>query len=109
MESAALPSLSTDHVAAFVELARRGSLRAAAESLFISEQGVRSRLLALERRLGVELYIKQRGLRRRTPLTAAGRRFLPQAAAFLERRTICAASSRPRPSGKRSTSSPANT
>ena len=48
----AVPSLSTDQVAAFVELARQGSLRAAAEKLFISEQGLRSRLLALEQRLG---------------------------------------------------------
>jgi DNA-binding transcriptional LysR family regulator len=72
-------------VAAFVELARQGSLRAAAEKLFISEQGLRSRLLALEERLGVELYKKSRGLRKRTPLTLAGQHFLPHAAAFLER------------------------
>lgn len=82
---AGFPSLSTDQVAAFVELARQGSLRAAAETLFISEQGLRSRLLALEERLGVELYKKSRGLRKRTPLTPAGQQFLPHAAAFLER------------------------
>src|SRR5688572_13517551 len=80
-----LPSLSTDQVAAFVLLARQGSLRAAAESLFISEQGLRSRLVALEERLGVELYKKSRGLRKRTPLTPQGRHFLPHAEAFLER------------------------
>ncbi|MEX2176964.1 MAG: LysR family transcriptional regulator [Pirellulaceae bacterium] len=80
-----IASLSTDQVAAFVQLARLGSLRAAAESLFISEQGLRSRLLALERRLGVELYRKSRGLRRRTPLTPQGQQFLPHAAAFLDR------------------------
>jgi DNA-binding transcriptional LysR family regulator len=79
------PSLSTDQVAAFVQLARQGSLRAASEGLFISEQGLRSRLLALEERLGVELYRKSRGLRRRTPLTPQGQRFLPHAEAFLER------------------------
>jgi DNA-binding transcriptional LysR family regulator len=79
------PSLSTDQVAAFVQLARQGSLRAAAESLFISEQGLRSRLLALEARLGVELYRKSRGLRRRTPLTSQGQQFLPHAEAFLDR------------------------
>jgi len=81
------PSLSTDQVAAFVQLARQGSLRAASEVLFISEQGLRSRLLALEERLGVELYRKSRGLRRRTPLTRQGQRFLPHAEAFLERAT----------------------
>jgi DNA-binding transcriptional LysR family regulator len=85
MLAASIPSLSTDQVAAFVELARQGSLRAAAETLFISEQGVRSRLLALEERLGIELYKKSRGLRRRTPLTREGEQFLPHAEAFLER------------------------
>src|SRR5262245_50853314 len=79
------PSLSTDQVAAFVQLARQGSLRAAAEMLFISEQGLRSRLLALEARLGAELYRTSRGLRRRTPLTREGQQFLPHAEGFLER------------------------
>lgn len=80
-----LPSLSTDQISAFVQLARQGSLRGAAETLFISEQGVRSRLLALEERLGVELYRKSRGLRRRTPLTPQGQQLLPHAVAFLDR------------------------
>src|SRR6266851_5335416 len=76
-------SLSTDQVAAFVELARHGSLRAAARVLHITEQGVRNRLLALEQRLRVELYRKSRGPRRSHPLTEQGRRFLPHAVAFL--------------------------
>src|SRR5262249_35527229 len=80
-----LPSLSTDQVAAFVELARQGSLRRAAGELHLTEQGLRNRLLALESRLGVELYRKQRGPRRGGFLTDAGRRFLPHAVAFLER------------------------
>lgn len=80
-----LPSLSTDQIAAFVELARRGSIRAAAEGLFITEQGLRSRLIALEQRLGVQLYRKRRGMRRTTPLTPQGQQFLPHAEAFLER------------------------
>jgi DNA-binding transcriptional LysR family regulator len=80
-----IPSLSTDQVAAFVEVARQGSLRRAAEILVITEQGLRNRLLALEERLGVELYKKRRGLRRATQLTEPGRQFLPHAAAFLER------------------------
>lgn len=78
-------SLSTDQVAAFVELARAGSLRKAADGLLITEQGVRNRLVALEARLGVELYRKARGARRATPLTARGQEFLPHAVAFLER------------------------
>jgi len=79
------PSLSTDQVAAFIELARQGSLRQAAGVLHITEQGVRNRLLALEHRLGVELYQKRRGVRRRQPLTPEGQLFLPHALSFLER------------------------
>lgn len=85
MSTPSYPSLTTDQVAAFVQLARQGSLRAAAETLFISEQGLRSRLLALEARLGVALYRKSRGLRRRTPLTPQGQQFLSYAEAFLDR------------------------
>jgi DNA-binding transcriptional LysR family regulator len=80
-----LPSVSTDQVAAFVELARRGSLRAAAETLHLTEQGVRNRLVALEERMRVELYRKSRGPRRAHPLTEQGRKFLPHALAFLDR------------------------
>jgi DNA-binding transcriptional LysR family regulator len=78
-------SLSTDQMAAFVELSRQGSLRSAAGVLHITEQGLRNRLLALEERLGVELYRKSRGIRRTQPLTEQGRLFLPHAVAFLER------------------------
>ena len=85
MQPQDLPSLSTDQIAAFVELARQGSLRRAAETLLISEQGLRNRLVALEERLKVELYRKARGVKRGTPLTQEGRRFLPHAVAFLER------------------------
>jgi DNA-binding transcriptional LysR family regulator len=80
-----VPSLSTDQMAAIVELARHGTLRAAAEVLHLSEQGVRNRLIALESRLGVELYQKRRGIRRSSPLTQEGSRFLPHAIAFLQR------------------------
>jgi DNA-binding transcriptional LysR family regulator len=83
--SRGLPSLSTDQVSAFVELARHGSLRRAGEALHITEQGVRNRLLALESRLKVELYRKSQGMRRATPLTQHGHLFLPHAIAFLER------------------------
>jgi DNA-binding transcriptional LysR family regulator len=78
------PSLSTDQVSAFVQLARQGSLRDAAEQLHLTEQGIRNRLLALESRLGTALYHKQRGPRRRSPLTPQGEQFLPHALAFLE-------------------------
>lgn len=80
-----VPSLSTDQVAAFVELSRQGSIRAAAKVLHVTEQGLRNRLIALEKRLETQLYRKLRGARRSTPLTADGQRFLPHAIAFLER------------------------
>jgi LysR family cys regulon transcriptional activator len=77
-------SLSTDAVAAFVELARQGSLRRAAENLYITEQGVRQRLISLEAAVGMELYRKSRGRRQTTPLTPQGLLFLPKAQAFLK-------------------------
>lgn len=79
------PPLSTDQIGAFVELSRHGQIRAAAGVLGITEQGLRNRLLTLERRLGVELYRKSRGPRRSSVLTEQGRRFLPHAISFLER------------------------
>jgi DNA-binding transcriptional LysR family regulator len=79
------PAVSTDQVAAFVELARRGSLRDAARESHVTEQGLRNRLVALEKRLGVELYHKGRGRRLRSPLTSQGQAFLPHARAFLDR------------------------
>jgi DNA-binding transcriptional LysR family regulator len=89
---AGLPHLSTDQIAAFVELSRVGQIRAAAAALGITEQGVRNRLVALETQLGVELYRKSRGPRRSTILTPQGQRFLPHALAFLERaHELCSA------------------
>jgi DNA-binding transcriptional LysR family regulator len=79
-----IPSVSTDQVQALVELARAGSLRAAAAGLHITEQGLRNRLVALEAHLKVSLYHKQRGPRRRSPLTPQGEQFLPRAQSFLE-------------------------
>lgn len=80
-----VPHLSTDQVAGFVELSRHGQIRAAAQVLGITEQGLRNRLIALERQLGVELYLKRRGARRSSAVTEQGQRFLPHALAFLDR------------------------
>ena len=80
-----LPSLSTDQVSAFVELARHGSLRAAAEGLHITGAGLaESFACRWKPRLGASLYRKSRGPRRAGPLTEAGQLFLPHAVAFLE-------------------------
>lgn len=79
-----LPPISTDQVLAFVELARAGSLRAAAADLNLSEEGLRSRLVTLEQRVGASLYRRSRGRRGGVDLTAAGQLFLPKARKFLE-------------------------
>ncbi|WP_020471323.1 LysR family transcriptional regulator [Zavarzinella formosa] len=83
--SQSVPAVSTEQVSAFVELARHGSLREAARESHVTEQGLRNRLLVLERQLGVELYHKSRGRRLRSPLTPQGEAFLPHARAFLDR------------------------
>ncbi len=80
---ATINPLSTDQVLAFVQLAQTGSIRAAADTLHLTEQGARNRLIALEKSLGVDLYVKRKGRRHKTQLTTQGRRFLPQAKAFL--------------------------
>jgi DNA-binding transcriptional LysR family regulator len=80
----ALPPISSDQVRAFVELTRAGNLRLAANALHLSEEGVRSRLVALEHRLGTMLYEKQRGRRSRVRLTCAGQIFAAKAAQFLD-------------------------
>lgn len=83
--SHSLPAISTEQVEALVELARCGSLREAAVEMHITEQGLRNRLLALENRLGVELYHKSRGRRIRSPLLPQGEALIPHARAFLDR------------------------
>ena len=64
---------------------QQGRLRDAAAVLHLTEQRIRNRLLALEQKIGVVLYHKQRGPQRRSPLTHCGELFLPHALAFLER------------------------
>ncbi|NNE92971.1 MAG: LysR family transcriptional regulator [Verrucomicrobiales bacterium] len=78
-------AVTPDQAAALVELARTGSIRAAAESLSLTEQGTRNRLLSLEEQLGVSLYQKGRGRRAKTQLTRHGRMFLPAAREFCQR------------------------
>jgi DNA-binding transcriptional LysR family regulator len=78
------PSISIDQLAALIEVARHGTLRAAAKSLFITEQGVRNRLIALEAELGRELYHKGRGVRVGAVLTPVGKKLLPEAQRIVE-------------------------
>jgi DNA-binding transcriptional LysR family regulator len=65
----------------FVEIARRGSISRAAESLFVTQPALTARLKSLERELGAELFVRTgRGVR----LTEAGRAFLPYAQRSLQ-------------------------
>lgn len=66
---------------AFVEAARRGNFRQAAEVLFISQPSLSARISLLERELGERLFERLgRGVR----LTPAGKLFLPYAERALE-------------------------
>lgn len=61
---------------AFVEIARRGSVSRAAETLFVTQPALTARIKGLERELGTELFVRTgRGVR----LTEPGRSFLPYA------------------------------
>jgi len=61
---------------AFVEIARRGSVSRAAETLFVTQPALTARIKSLERELGTELFVRTgRGVR----LTEPGRSFLPYA------------------------------
>ena len=65
----------------FVEIARTGNLSRAAETLFVTQPALTSRLQTLERQLGSELFVRtRRGMR----LTEAGKAFLPFAVRSLE-------------------------
>ncbi len=63
------PHLNYKHLRYFVEIARRGSLGAAAKALFVAPQTVSSQLLELEHQLGQPLFER---VGRRMVLTPAG-------------------------------------
>jgi DNA-binding transcriptional LysR family regulator len=66
---------------AFVEVVRRGSVTAAARSLYVTQPALTARLNALERTVGSPLLVRRRGGVR---LTEAGRAFLPYAERALQ-------------------------
>lgn len=68
-------------LAAFAEIARRGNLSRAAETLYVTQPAVSARVQRLERELGSILFVRTgRGMR----LTATGRAFLPFAERALD-------------------------
>ena len=71
-----------EHIEGFVEVAERGNLSRAAESLILHQPTLTARLQSLERDLGEELFVRTpRGMR----LSEAGRAFLPFAQRILRR------------------------
>lgn len=95
-----IPIISTDQVQAFVAYAEHGTLREAARQLYLSIEGLRARLLALQERVGEPLYISTRGRTGALRLTPAGERVLRLAPAFLD------AAAQMRPSLERVAASP---
>jgi DNA-binding transcriptional LysR family regulator len=68
-------------IQAFLTVAERRSVSAAAEVLYVTQPALTTRIKNLERELGVELFVRHgRGMR----LTAAGRAFRPHAQRALE-------------------------
>lgn len=68
-------------IEAFVEVARRGSLRRASKTLFVTQPALTARLQRLEQEVGQPLFVRSRtGMR----LTEIGRAFLPYAERALE-------------------------
>lgn len=64
------------HLESFVEVARLGNVSRAAEALFLTQPAITARLKALERALGVHLFVRtSHGMK----LSDAGRAFLPYA------------------------------
>ncbi len=68
-------------LAAFVEVARLGSVTRAASALFVTQPALTARLNALEKTMGTSLLVRRRGGVR---LTEAGRAFLPYAERALQ-------------------------
>ncbi len=71
-----MAAIATERLAAFLAVARNGSVTRAAATLDLSQPALTERLRALERQLGAELFVRtRRGVR----LSEAGRAFVPHA------------------------------
>ena len=84
-----------DNLRYFLELARAGTLVAAARRLGVDHTTVSRRLLALEKQIGQALFAREAGGHR---LTEAGRQLLPQVEA-METAWLAVQHSRPAPDG----------
>lgn len=75
-------NISTRQIEVFVTIAACGSVRQAAEQLYVTQPAVSMALAELERQLGAPLFDRERG---RIRLNARGRELLPQAQEIIER------------------------
>ena len=73
--------MDTRHLKAAVAVARHGSFTAAAERLFMAQSTVTRQVAALERELGVELFVRSG---RSVDLTPPGQLFLEQVDRILD-------------------------
>ena len=78
------PSIASEQARAFVALVNFGNYRTAADSLHLTREGLRRRLLTLEDRLHVRLYEKGRGRHTNIRLTREGNLFYTKSVQFLE-------------------------
>ncbi|MBU6477246.1 MAG: LysR family transcriptional regulator [Xanthomonadaceae bacterium] len=78
------PSVASEQARAFVALVNFGNYRTAADSLHLTREGLRRRLLVLEDRLRVRLYEKDRGRHTNIRLTREGNLFYTKSVQFLE-------------------------
>lgn len=84
--------MDIEWVKAFAAVAETGSFSDAADRLFLAQSVVSKRIQRLESRLGVRLLDRSH---RRTALTAAGQRVLPQAQALLRQYRMLEQAARP--------------
>ncbi len=75
-------NISPRQLQVFTEVARRGSVRAAAEQLHLTQPAASMALAQMERQLGAPVFSRQRG---RLQLNPSGRELLPLAQELLER------------------------
>lgn len=74
--------MNLEHIETFLCVVSNGSISSAANSLFISQSTVSNRLQLLERELGVQLLVRQKG-HRNIELTPYGESFIPIATRWM--------------------------
>jgi DNA-binding transcriptional LysR family regulator len=84
-------SLEIRHVRAFLAVARERSFSAAARELGYTQSAISQQLLALERIVGVSLFVRTPGGRRPVELTGAGEALVGHAEALLARASVARA------------------